>query len=423
MSLPMTTDVSTVRWHIAHRFRHVLLADGRLPLADWLRDGTATVVKDGPHRAVYRVCLPGLDCHIKHYRLLGWRSRIRQMIRPNKARREAAIAAELKSRGIPTPNPIGWGVEGNGVGPAASWLIAETVADAAPLVAFIETTLTGLSPTELARMRQRLAHEMGGFIAGLHAAGVVHHDLHPGNLLVRQGADGSPHFWLIDLHAVSLGSPCPWATRRANLIVFNRYFQLRASRSDRLRFWRAYVASSQALFPGSANTAAVELERETERSNLQFWQARDARCRHTNRYYKRVRSDLVRGHAVRDFDASALTANPDEPLERPGVRTLKNSRSSTVVEMDATVGGTTRRVIYKRFAVTGQAERFLALGRPTAALRSWVFGHGLRERGLPTARPLAVFHRIRNGLPAKGYLLTEKIESAVDLHGFLRRLA
>jgi hypothetical protein len=52
-----------------------------------------------------------------------------------------------------------------------------------------------------------------------------------------------------------------------------------------------------------------------------------------------------------------------------------------------------------------------------------VFGHGLYERLFPTARPLFVFHRTRGGLPFTGYLLAEKIEGAIDLHGYASRLA
>jgi hypothetical protein len=51
-----------------------------------------------------------------------------------------------------------------------------------------------------------------------------------------------------------------------------------------------------------------------------------------------------------------------------------------------------------------------------------VQGHGFRERGLPTARPLAVFHRRRHGLSYEGYLVTEKVADVVDLHRFLADL-
>ena len=48
--------------------------------------------------------------------------------------------------------------------------------------------------------------------------------------------------------------------------------------------------------------------------------------------------------------------------------------------------------------------------------RSWLLGHGLCERWLPTPRPLAMFHHYRAKLlPAEGYLLTEKVAYAVGL--------
>jgi serine/threonine protein kinase len=43
----------------------------------------------------------------------------------------------------------------------------------------------------------------------------------------------------------------------------------------------------------------------------------------------------------------------------------------------------------------------------------------LRDRGLPTPRPLAVFHRRRAGLWREGYLLTERIPDALELHRFV----
>jgi hypothetical protein len=225
---------------------------------------------------------------------------------------------------------------------------------------------------------------------------------------------------------VALGSPCPWPVRRANLAVFNRYFMLRASRSDRLRFWRAYAAAAGSAVSQPDPVAVRELERLTERSNLRFWRARDSRSLHSNRYYARVRTSAVRGYLVRDLDAGALApllAEPDSPLDRSDARVLKDSRSSTVVEFDMPVAGVVKRVIYKRFRVTDRGEPWLALVRRTAALRSWVFGHGLRERHLPTPRPLAIWHRVRRGVPGDAYLLTEKVDGAVDLHGFVQRLS
>src|SRR5262249_30846490 len=65
---------------------------------------------------------------------------------------------------------------------------------------------------------------------------------------------------------------------------------------------------------------------------------------------------------------------------------------------------------------------WLSPWRRTAALRSWVLGQGLRERCLPTPRPLAVLHRRRHGFKYEGYLLTEKVPEARDLHAYLAEL-
>jgi tRNA A-37 threonylcarbamoyl transferase component Bud32 len=411
-----------IRWHMAADLRQQLLGPNGLPITDWLRDGTATTIKDAPHRAVYRVQLPGLDCHVKHYRLLGWRSQIRSLLRPIKARREFELADELKCRGILTPEPLAWADVGTGIGPRASWLITATAADAVPLLGYLESTLPRLTRTTQIETRQRLARTTGVFLARLHAAGVLHNDLHPGNLLLDFDENGSPRLWLIDLHAVALGQPCSWSQRRANLVVFNRFFHLRASRSDRARFWRSYIALSGTVIPAPAEAVARELETETDRSNQRFWRARDARCLRSNRYYSRLRSSAGRGYALRQMDATTserLVRDPDAPFGEPDTRLFKDSRSSTVAEV--IVAG--RPCIYKRFRLTDRRDPWLGLARPTATLRSWVFGHGLQERLLPTARPLFVFHRVKGGLPHEGYLLTEKIENAVDLHEAAKGLA
>jgi hypothetical protein len=237
--------------------------------------------------------------------------------------------------------------------------------------------------------------------------------------------------------------------------MLNRWFSLRAGRTERMRFWRAYCGARTADWPGfdSVNSrlpgktllAAIErpirparssvlglrkirlelahgLECQTVESNVDFWHRRDRRCLESNRSYRRIRAQGVVGHAVTDLDPAILEkllADPDEPFRRPGVRLLKNSRSSTVAELEIQQNGSPTRFIYKRFRVTTWSDPWTALVRSPAALRSWVLGQGFRERLLPTPRPLAVLHRVRAGLYHEGYLLAEKIENAVDLREFL----
>lgn len=389
-------QLSRVRWTVT---------DGIRP-HDWI-SGTAVPVKNGPYRAVYRLHGPTFDVHVKQNRTVGLRSFARELLRPVKARREFELAAELTRRGIPTPRPLAWGVESRG--PGASWLVTETVADAEPLLAVLARPLTPA-------VRQTLARELGALLARLHEAGVVHRDIHPGNVLVSC-AGGNPRLWLIDLHAVSLGLPCSWSQRRDNLVVFNRFFILRASRSDRLRFWTSYRQHSpqQLDAPGQM---ARELEVATWTSNQQFWLSRDRRCRGTNRYFRQFKNGAISGHVVADFSITTL-ADPDALFADPSAVSLKDGRSSSVVRCQLDE----RDVVLKRFNVVDARDPWTALVRPTAALRSWVFGHGLCERGLPTARPLALLQRRRGGLTREEYLLTEFLPGTVELSDFVQRLS
>jgi tRNA A-37 threonylcarbamoyl transferase component Bud32 len=399
-----------------------------LRLAAWLESGQARVVKQGQHRTVYHVALPGLDFHLKHYPLADTRAWLRQLVRPSKARTEHERTLAVAARGVPTLEPLAVGECGSGA--RASYLITRTLPDAVPLNTFLEVTLPALPPARQAHLRQRLAEELGRFVARMHHEGITHHDLHPGNLLLQIAWD-SPRLYLIDLHAVRFGAGLDWADSRANLVIFNRWFILRAERADRLRFWLAYQEARRRLAGRGQSKlpnffeAARDLEVRTVASNLAFWHHHDGRCLGSNRYFRRVHSPAVRGHAVADLDPAlveALLLDPDEPFRRPGVVMLKDSRSSAVVELQASGPDGPRRLIYKRFNLTTWTDPWTALVRPTPALRSYCMGHALRWRGLPTARPLAVLHRRRGGLPGEGYLLTEKLPDARHLLDYLAEL-
>jgi hypothetical protein len=246
--------------------------------------------------------------------------------------------------------------------------------------------------------------------------------------MIHLDENDQPQLYLIDPHAVRVGPPLDWRASRANLAMLNRWLLVRTSRSDRLRFWHAYhqARTGTALFPRSRAELAREVEQRSWQDNLWFWGRREGRCRSSNRYFRRVRSRTLTGHAVSDLDAGALAAllaDPDAPFRRPGVGLLKDSRSSTVVELDLPVGGVMRRLVWKRFRLRYWWEPWVSRLRWPPALRSWVHGHGLRDRSLPTARPLAVLHRRGGGLWWEGYLLTEKITDAIDLHRYLAALS
>lgn len=387
-------------WHLSAAGHARFGSDG--PAFDrWLSD-RATVVKHGPHRTVYRVALPDGVVYVKHCRINGPRAWAREVIRPPKARLEFENAGRLLALGIGAAEPLAWGAA-DSLWPGESFLITRDLAPAVPFTEFVERKGFG------AAERRELARGLGAFLARLHDAGVTHPDPHPGNILVAPGAG----FSLLDVHAVHFGRPLSWGDSLANLVRYNRWFQLRATATDRARFWHAYRAARQTVT--FAPDDATRLEAATRASNRRFWLARTARYKGTHRTVRRVPGGL----AVRDLPASflrRLITNPDAAFERPGTKILKRCEGSTVAELTLPTPDGPRRVILKRVNVKSALDPLKNLFRSSAVRRSWLHGHGLCERQLPTPRPLAMFHRPRAGfLPAEGYLLTEKVPDAVGL--------
>jgi tRNA A-37 threonylcarbamoyl transferase component Bud32 len=413
------------RWTVAPGVASPLLTGGGLPLSEWLRTGQAHIVKQGPHRIVYRVELPGLCVYLKHNRVTDARTWLRQLVRPSKARSEYESALAVAARGVPTVSPLAFGEQTSMRG-GESFLITRGLDGCIPLNLFLARTLPRLDAERRSRIRQRLADELGQLVARIHDAGILHNDFHTGNILVRLDPGDDIRLYLIDLNAVRLGPPLDHARSIDNLVMLNSWFVLHVNRTDRLRFWKAYfLARCMGTWAGGRRACrdhlylAAEIERRTWQFNLAFWHRHDRRCLRNNRYYRRVRGTGLTGHAVTELEASSLApllADPDEPFRRPGAKLLKDSPSSTVAELEMVVQGRLRTVIYKRFRGSAPIAMLASCVRPTPALRSWVHGHGFRSRALPTARTLAVLHRRRLGMHADGYLLTEKIEDAQELH-------
>lgn len=400
------------KWHLAPNAM-ALFGPGGPDLDRWIASGAAQIVKTGPHRTVYCVALPSGTVYVKHCRINGARAWAREVLRPAKARLEFENLLALQTRGISAATPLAWGAN-DSLLPGESFLITRSLEGSTPFLTSVERSLSN-------EQRCHLAQSLGQFLAKLHDAGIAHPDPHPGNLLVESSPARVSRFSLIDLHAVRITRPLSWSESRANLILFNRWFQLRATRSDRLRFWHAYRRSRTTLpLAGEKQFAeqAREVERGTIESNLRFWSGRTSRCLGNNRYFRKVAAKSFRGHAVSDLPENLLRELLDDPdtfFRKPGTRILKDSRTSTVAEIVVPFPEGPRELILKCVNVRHWSEPFKNFLRPSAVLRSWVNGHSLCDRWLPTPRPLAVLHRYRFGLPAKGYLLTEKVKEAEPL--------
>lgn len=380
-----------------------LFGAGGPDLVAWEKAGLTEVVKQNLQRTISCVRLPSGTVYVKRCRANTPRSWAREVLRPAKARLEFENALALRQLGIDAVEPLAWGGE-PGPLPGDSYLITRAQETAVPFLDFVER------PHPPA-VRRSVTRGFARFLARLHDLGVTHPDPHPGNFLIEL-----PRLVLIDLHAVRFGGPLDWPATKTNLTLLNRWFQVRATRADRLRFWRTYAEARATLPSVDADWMARDLEAATEVSNLRFWSARTARYRIDNRDSRRVRGPVASGYAVRDLPDEVVRSwltDPDAPFA--AARLLKNSRTSTVAELVIDTPDGPRVVVYKRFNLKSPVGAVKNLFRPSPALRSWLTGNSVRDRGLPTARPLAAFHRTKLGISLTGYAVFDKVPDALGL--------
>ena len=198
-----------------------------------------TVVKQGPHRIVYRVQLAsgaiyqqsGADPQNSASPVGATQQGVPRIHRGHQ---------DSLARGS-TVQPLGFarlcGLLGNG----ESMLITRSLDDTQPLNEFLHQVLPTFAARRQVKFRQRLAAALGQFMVRMHLAGIRYNDLHAGNLLLRLHADDTMELFLIDLNDIHFGACLTWRQCFDNLVILNIWFVLQVVRSDRLRFLLGYL--------------------------------------------------------------------------------------------------------------------------------------------------------------------------------------
>ncbi len=419
------TRAGEVGWWVRPEWRDALIGPDGLKLDQWLAEGRLATIKTGPHRVVYRADLPEGTVFVKHFLVPGWKEKLRQWFRRGKGRNEGRRALRLAGIGIPTITPIALGEQRKRKFLLENYLITPAIEATVPLNEFVETVLPRFEPVRQATIRQALAVALAEITATLHEAKFVHQDFHPGNLLVRLDEEDRPRLSMIDLDALRTRRELTWKEAQANLALLNHYFWLRCGRTDRLRFLEAYLLRRTGKPPDLADFARG-IETSTRKWAEKLWRRWGRRCLGTNKYFRKHRGSHCWAVAVRDVAKDTmrlLLADPDAPFAREDAVILKDSRTTTVAEVDLPVAGTMTRVIYKRFNRKKFLDPIYTLFRPSRAWRAWQNGQHLASRAVPTPRNLVVIGRgsrhIRI-LPHQfwshdTYLVTVKAEPSITL--------
>lgn len=426
------------------------LADALLPAMTRLADGCATgegveTVKTGPHRTVYRLSHAEGCFYFKHFRIADGKALLQNLVRPSKAEIEWRAAQHIARLGLPTFEAVALGRLSRSGIVHDSFLVSREIPQAVPLDQLVAAELAPGGRAAAVRasacrqsvIRQRLAVGLGELTARLHAAAVAHADFHAGNILIRIAPDGALNLWLIDLHKVHFRRKLSVGQRHANLALLHQFFAGKSSRSDRLRFYRAYRRELQR---GNRNcrdrTRPAEFlcelpEERTEIASLEQllrvaahrgWVRADRAWKRGNRHVRKRDQGQIACRGLATLNMAWLEAVRDDPerlFDEGLVRWHKQSAKHRVAEvrLPADSAASSASAFLKCIEQPVLWRRWLARFRLSPVRRSWELGHALLRRGIDTPRPILFVER-----PAansrKDYLLTEAVPGAIGAPAF-----
>lgn len=381
-------------------------------------------VKANSSRTVYCGSIDGQEIYLKHFHSRLLAHRLGRCVGSSDARREMRFMQYLSSRGVRTAPALAAtchdGVE---------WLATRAVAPA------VQGDLWHLQQLQAGAAGQRPIRQatiaLAEMIGRMHAAGVVHRDLHCGNILVR--TQEPLELVLTDLHRVRHRRRLGRRTRAWNLaqLLHDRYDF--TTRTDRVRFLKHYLIASGA--GGSLRGWGLMIDDFARRHSRRQYAHLDRRVMGTNKYFSPVKFPggwhgfvvlaskwQVPGSRAAEMELTVdqwkeALGNPDALFENP-TQVIKDSKTSLVVCRQIQVGPHTLDVYIKRSRRKNPWKVLLDCFRPGRAVRAFRHGHAILSRRVVTALPLAALERRRGPVLLDSILITEAVP-APTLHHFL----
>ncbi len=197
---------------------------------------------------------------------------LKQLLYPCRAMRAFHASLILAEAGFLAPTVVAAGWVRCGLLGKRSFLATEEVTGVRPVHHYLVPPHCEENCWTL-RDRRELLRSLGRTIGRMHRTGIAHGDLRPGNVLARKGADGW-EFFFIDNERTR---KWPWLSKRLrlkNLVQINM-LPHGLSRTDRMRFFQAYMLANPSVCGAYKQWARRVMAVTNRRFRLKGWLSKD----------------------------------------------------------------------------------------------------------------------------------------------------
>jgi len=452
----VSLKVGPFRWYCLSGYHARLFGPGS---PDWSAlgdDNRAQQVKENPVRRVYRVSWNDLEVYAKVFQPVGIRGFLKRLFLPSPSQVEFLHLQIAYTRQVPAVKPLAWSRSITTGNPQAI-LLTESLGRTKSLEEMLWSE-EPVDPDELAAGLQSAARLLGR----MHCAGILHGDLHAGNILFvpqietrrneeeeRASAEQEESYprrpgfpaYITDLQNARFeqrgghASAEPFHPRRiSNTAILFAALRHTLNVEQLDQFVLEYLQTMQPNRNWSAGEAAHYrdlVHRRSDEHDRRIWAGRDRRALRDSRYAKKLRLNrdweaMVHLQLKRPLEFSfasryqftleqwrTVLADP-MLLTAPG-RFLKEGSRTTVVARTLTLGRTDLPVVAKHTKLRSGWRGVLESLRDSRALKQWKIANALITRGLPTPLPLALLEHYRFVLLKESIFLCEEIVRGISL--------
>jgi len=360
------------------------------------------LIKESTWRWAALLHLPkGGRIFLKRDKTKDWTESVKYFFSHSKGRKEFLIASQLEKRHLPLPKPLGWMERVRGGWVRESYYLSEAVGTG---VSFID---------DRAKLKEpRSIIELAKTVRKFQEAGLFHQDLHGGNFLWEDNS-----FFLTDLHRAKIVKRLSSQQTLWNLAHLLHSLRSMWEEREQVQFLDQYFEGISDRLK-RREVLFQKIYPLMDRLQKRQWRSRTKRCLKESTEFMIQQERGMDYFRRRDFSIERLKRAMEQHrgLVRENPSSLIKNSPEVVVSI-LNDGG--EKICLKQFCYPGFWDRMKEQFRRSKGLKSWIAANGMRARGLPSLKPLALAEK-KNWLGLKeSFLFMEVMPKDLEMDRYI----